>query len=174
MSQILKIDGKPVGLMGLQGAAAAVIKEMDREQLTMNQAAELLLERIAGRNYIPASKEGAYLSALKDYLIKRIKEKDGEEESDDLGHEASADKDAPVIRILGPGCVGCNRLEELVISVMSELGVAADIYHVRELDEIWRFGVTKTPALVIGGKVLSAGRIPTRFQVEQWIRQFIL
>ncbi len=170
MSQILKIDGKPVGLIGLQGAAADIRKEMEEKGLDLEQGAGLLLDRISRRNYVPGSKKAAYLSALRLYL-KGVME---EGEPDSADEDASYGSGAEVIRILGPGCIGCNRLEELVISVMSELGLAADIYHVRELDEIWRFGVTKTPALVIGDRVLSAGRLPTRFQVEQWIRELLL
>ena len=54
---------------------------------------------------------------------------------------------------------------------MQEMGLAADIEQVHDLDEIWRHGVLSTPALVINGQVLCAGRIPTRAEVEEWLRR---
>jgi hypothetical protein len=39
------------------------------------------------------------------------------------------------------------------------------------LDEIGRFGVLQTPALVINGQLKSVGRIPTRAQIEGWLRE---
>jgi len=78
-----------------------------------------------------------------------------------------------VIRILGPGCVSCNNLQKLVIEIMSDMGIAADIFQVHDLDEIGRFGVMQTPALVINNKLKCAGRLPSRAQVEEWLREEI-
>jgi predicted DsbA family dithiol-disulfide isomerase len=51
--------------------------------------------------------------------------------------------------------------------------VAADIEDVQDLDEIWRYGVTTTPALIINGEVKSAGIQPPRVKIEQWIDEAI-
>jgi hypothetical protein len=48
--------------------------------------------------------------------------------------------------------------------------IAADVFQVNDLDEIGRYGVMQTPALVINGRVKCAGRLPTRAQVEGWFR----
>ena len=54
---------------------------------------------------------------------------------------------------------------------MDEMQVAADIFQVHDLDEIGRFGVMQTPALIINGKLKSVGRLPTRSQIEEWLRE---
>jgi hypothetical protein len=55
---------------------------------------------------------------------------------------------------------------------MERAGVAADIEQIHDPDEIWRLGVTITPALMINGQVKIAGIKPTLAQVEGWIREF--
>jgi len=60
-----------------------------------------------------------------------------------------------------------------VIEIMNDIDVAADVFQVHDLDEIGRFGIMRTPALVINGHVKCAGRLPTRAQVEGWLRENI-
>ena len=61
----------------------------------------------------------------------------------------------------------------MLIDILQEKKVAADIEDVQDLDEIWRYGVTKTPALIINGEVKSAGIQPPRVQIEQWIEEAV-
>jgi len=42
---------------------------------------------------------------------------------------------------------------------------------VHDLDEIWRFGVTRTPALIINNTVKCAGRMPSPAEVEEWVKE---
>jgi hypothetical protein len=51
------------------------------------------------------------------------------------------------------------------------MGMAADIEQIHDPDEIGRQGIIMTPALTINGRVKSGGRLPTRAQVEQWLRE---
>ncbi|MDZ7667457.1 MAG: thioredoxin family protein [Desulfotignum sp.] len=64
------------------------------------------------------------------------------------------------IKILGTGCANCERLEQELMSLISETGVQADIEHVRDLKEISRYGVMGFPALVINRKVKAVGSVP--------------
>jgi len=65
--------------------------------------------------------------------------------------------------ILGGGCANCDKLEALTREVVQELGVAgAEIGHVTDYAEIMRFGVMSTPALAIDGKVVVAGKVPSK------------
>ncbi len=156
MANIVKIKGKPIGIFGLELALNQVRSLMKKEGLSTQEGARKLLELIEKKNYIPASTRKDYLEAFEGLL----KEKEAE------------DTEGPLtIRILGPGCIGCNRIEELVLEIMSEKGIAADIFHVTDRDEIHRFGVEKTPALMIGDRLVSAGKIPTRVQIEKWLME---
>lgn len=74
-----------------------------------------------------------------------------------------------VIEVLGPGCNNCQRLEATVREVVQRTGVEAEIHHVTDYAEIASRGVLSTPGLVIDGVVVSAGRVPTREQVEAWL-----
>jgi len=154
MANIVKVKGRPVGIFGLELAVSKVKEIIDKEGLDRHQAAAELLKLVEKKNYVPASSRRDYLAAFEKLLAPR------EEDEKDA---------ATTVRILGPGCVGCNRIEELVLEIMSERGIAADIYHVTDKDEILRYGVEKTPALVIGNKVVSAGKIPSKAQIEQWL-----
>jgi len=54
---------------------------------------------------------------------------------------------------------------------MSNMGIAADIFQVHDLDEIGRFGVMQTHALVIDNKFKCTGRSPSHARVEEWLRE---
>jgi len=74
-----------------------------------------------------------------------------------------------VIEVLGPGCNNCHRLEATVREVVQRKGIDAEIHHVTDYAEIASRGVLATPGLVIDGVMVSAGRVPTREQVEAWL-----
>ncbi len=74
-----------------------------------------------------------------------------------------------LIEVLGHGCRNCNALEAVVREVVAERGLAADIRHVTDDAEIAARGVLSTPGLVVDGRVVAAGRVPTREQVETWL-----
>jgi small redox-active disulfide protein 2 len=74
------------------------------------------------------------------------------------------------IKVLGPGCVQCDRLEQELIQVMAETGITADLEHVRDPKEIGEYGVMGTPALIINGQVKSVGRVPPRNKLKEWLQ----
>jgi small redox-active disulfide protein 2 len=73
------------------------------------------------------------------------------------------------IEILGTGCPKCKKLTQLVTEVVKETGVEAEIQKVEKIDEIMSYGVMTTPALVVDGKVVVAGRLPTRDEVKRFL-----
>lgn len=74
-----------------------------------------------------------------------------------------------VIKVLGSGCTNCKRLEALVHEVILEMGVDGTIEKVTDMMDIMSFRVLGLPGLVIDGKVVSAGRVPTRAELTTWI-----
>jgi hypothetical protein len=68
------------------------------------------------------------------------------------------EREGPVIKILGPGCPNCHRLEQLVLEVLSELRLAVEVEHVRDLGQIAAHGVFGTPALIINNDDLAGRR----------------
>jgi small redox-active disulfide protein 2 len=64
-----------------------------------------------------------------------------------------------VIKILGSGCTRCKLLEANARQAVAELGVAAEVEKVQEIQDIISYGVMNTPALVIDEQVKSTGRV---------------
>ncbi|HEY3315309.1 MAG TPA: thioredoxin family protein [Bacillota bacterium] len=74
------------------------------------------------------------------------------------------------VKILGGGCQRCNELERLTKEALRDLGLGAEVGHVHEPAEIMKYGVMQTPALVVDGKVLVAGRVPNRAELAKLLR----
>lgn len=70
-----------------------------------------------------------------------------------------------VIKVLGGGCANCHKLEQLSRQVVDELGLAAGIELVTDIKQIMGYGVMSTPALVVNGKVVLAGRVPNKAEL---------
>jgi small redox-active disulfide protein 2 len=73
------------------------------------------------------------------------------------------------IEVLGSGCANCNRLEANAREAVTMAGVEAEVLHVTDPREIVSRGVMSTPGLVIDGKVVSAGRIPSPGDIAAWL-----
>ncbi len=73
------------------------------------------------------------------------------------------------IKILGPGCPNCNRLESLARSAAAEMGVEATITKVTNMRDIMAYDIITTPGLVIDEKVVSSGRVPTKAEITSMI-----
>ncbi len=73
------------------------------------------------------------------------------------------------IEVLGPGCANCHRLETNAREAVLMAGVEAEIRHVTDYREIAAYGVMHTPGLVIDGKVVSSGRVPSAGNIAEWL-----
>jgi small redox-active disulfide protein 2 len=71
------------------------------------------------------------------------------------------------IKILGTGCSKCKTLEEITRKVVRDNSIVADIAKVEDIVEIMKYNIMTTPALVIDGKVVSKGRIPSAEEIKQ-------
>ena len=75
------------------------------------------------------------------------------------------------IAVLGPGCNNCINLEKNAREAIAMAGVEAEVVHVRDPREISGYGILSTPGLVIDGKVVSAGRIPSAGDIAVWLSE---
>ena len=74
------------------------------------------------------------------------------------------------IKVLGSGC--CNRCDTtlaLIDEVAKAKGAAVSLEKVTDIRDVARYGVMSTPGVVIDGKVVHAGSVPTRSAIEQWL-----
>ncbi|MDP4033974.1 MAG: thioredoxin family protein [Pseudorhodobacter sp.] len=74
------------------------------------------------------------------------------------------------IKVLGPGCAKCKATADLVARVAAEKGADVTITKVEAMREIVGYGIMSTPGVVIGGKVVHVGSVPTHDQVEGWLK----
>jgi small redox-active disulfide protein 2 len=74
------------------------------------------------------------------------------------------------IKVLGPGCAKCQQTEKNVKEAVEEAGVSATVEKVKDTLKIAEYGVFGTPSVVIDGEVKSVGKIPTKEEVKQWIK----
>ena len=75
------------------------------------------------------------------------------------------------IAILGPGCSKCRELYENARKAVADAAVEAEITKVEDLQEITRYNVFMTPALVIDGTVKSTGKVVSPEQIRKWIAE---
>jgi len=73
------------------------------------------------------------------------------------------------IKVLGSGCANCHKVEELAKQAVAQLGIEAQVELVTDMQEMLRYGVMSTPAIVINDKVVSAGRVPALSQITTMI-----
>lgn len=76
-----------------------------------------------------------------------------------------------IIKILGSGCANCHQLEKNVKLALTESGISAEIVKVTEFREILKFGVMKTPGLVLDGVLKVSGRVPEVKEIREWIAE---
>jgi small redox-active disulfide protein 2 len=73
------------------------------------------------------------------------------------------------IKVLGPGCANCEKLESLTQSAIGNLGLDARIEKVTDFGEIMQYNVLATPGLVIDEQLVSAGQIPSEGEITAWL-----
>lgn len=73
------------------------------------------------------------------------------------------------IKVLGPGCDNCKKVESIARSAVVGLGVEADFVKITDWSQIQKYPILATPGLVINEKLVCAGRIPTEGEVITWV-----
>ncbi|MDH5769006.1 MAG: thioredoxin family protein [Nitrospirota bacterium] len=71
------------------------------------------------------------------------------------------------IQVAGPGCPRCHATEENVRDACAQLNLVADISHVFDVREFAKLGVLFTPAVIVDGKIVTSGKIPTVEELKE-------
>ena len=74
------------------------------------------------------------------------------------------------IQILGTGCAKCQKLADNAKQAADNLGIDYDMEKVTDLNQIMGFGVMTTPGLVVDGKVLVTGKVPSPADIEKLLK----
>lgn len=74
------------------------------------------------------------------------------------------------IIVLGPGCTNCIRLENMCHETIESEGIEANIVKVTDSDKFADYGIFLAPSLIINGKVVLSGKMPTQNTLKNWIK----
>jgi small redox-active disulfide protein 2 len=74
------------------------------------------------------------------------------------------------LEVLGSGCANCRKLMAVTEEAVRDMGVGGvELVKVEDFPTIMSYGVMATPALVIDGRVVSSGKVPSKAEVTQLI-----
>lgn len=75
------------------------------------------------------------------------------------------------IKVIGSGCEDCSRLYTLVKDCCGELGIKEEVGKVEDLIEIVMLGVMSVPALMIDGKIVMSGMVPSKEKIKEFLEE---
>ena len=78
------------------------------------------------------------------------------------------------IKVIGSGCDKCDKVYSLVQEVVEELALEAEIEKVEDLIEIVKLGVMSAPSIMIDGKVVISGQVPTKEKIKKILERVML
>lgn len=73
------------------------------------------------------------------------------------------------IKVLGAGCANCKATLKLIEEVAREKGVEIQLEKVEQIQDIVAYGIMSTPGVVVDGKVVHAGGLPSRDKIAGWL-----
>ena len=73
------------------------------------------------------------------------------------------------ITVYGPGCMKCQKAEQIVKQTVEAMGIQAIVVKVSDIQKMVAAGIMSTPAVAVDGVVKLAGRVPTADQVREWM-----
>ncbi len=154
----IQVGKHRIGIIGLKAALSELPE--DPGDMPDEEIGSLLLETLSKKNYIGSNLRKEYSQAFLREYKKHIGQPVIEPSSGVMQ-----------IKVLGAGCLRCEKLEREVMAVLADSGIMAELEHVRDLAEIGSYGVMGTPALIVNGEIKAVGVVPSRARLKTWIEQ---
>jgi small redox-active disulfide protein 2 len=75
------------------------------------------------------------------------------------------------IKVFGPGCANCHKMEEMAKQAVKELGITAEVVKITDIGQIAMHGILSTPGLMVNGKIKHSGKpLPSLEKVKELIK----
>lgn len=74
------------------------------------------------------------------------------------------------VKVLGAGCRSCHQMYENAKQAVQNAGLGVEVEYITDMERVMQYGVMTMPALVVNGRVFSAGRILRPAEIEKLIR----
>lgn len=74
-----------------------------------------------------------------------------------------------IIKVLGSGCPSCKKLYESVKNVVDD-NKDIEVEYITDITALLEAGIMSSPALMIDQKVVCSGRIPSKEEIEGYIK----
>ncbi len=73
------------------------------------------------------------------------------------------------IKVLGPGCANCKKVDEIAHKAVANFGLEAQFEKITNYGDMAKYQILSTPGLVINEKLVCSGRIPSLAEVTTWV-----
>ena len=73
------------------------------------------------------------------------------------------------IKVLGTDRMNCDKLDQVTKHAVEYLGLEAQVTRVTDYSEIMEYEIQSTPGLVIDGKAVCSGRVPSMAEITTWL-----
>jgi small redox-active disulfide protein 2 len=148
--------------VGITGLKAAIEELKSWRERSEEEIAQALFAKLKTLNYIPDSSQEEY----KRVFLKVFKRA--------MGEKVEEERVGLSIKIIGPGCPSCDRFEQTVMTVLGELGLPAEVEHIRDVREIAALEICGMPALLINNELKAVGSVPSKEMLKKWLMEAML
>ena len=152
----INVTGSSISIIGIKQLMDEIAKtHADKSD---EEIRSFMLDQLGKDNYIPSKAKDDYGKAF----VREFRKF--------LGQPYTADAPEGLdVKVLGVGCAQCHQLTQIVMEVLTELELPAGVDHVTDIQEIARYGVMGSPALLINGKAVAVGSVPPRDRIRRWL-----
>jgi small redox-active disulfide protein 2 len=75
------------------------------------------------------------------------------------------------IKILGPGCAKCQTMQKFTLEALEALGITADVEKVEDIQEMLKYNILSTPALLIDEEIKIKGRPGSVKEIKEILKR---
>lgn len=73
------------------------------------------------------------------------------------------------IKVLGTGCAKCKTTYNAIEKVVKDNNLDVSLIKVEDIMEIMKYNIMSTPAVVVDGKVVVKGKVPSESEVKAFL-----